>query len=368
MRHLSIFALCGFILGIGHAQVRNKDQPIIGKIGLELEEQMIIDTSRMDERPYITDFRADNEENAFLLSYEKMMKFDKHGQLIKDMRFGRGQGPAELSGRPQALFIDFHNNYYIYDGYKLAMIDKDFAFMRNIYLVLIPLAEVCVDSQGFFYTLKPRFEVEPSDTILGKFDHGGRLVKTFSSFPPMLLRVTSGIFISVSHPYAPRPIYCLTVDDHIVVALNLEYELFEYDLDGNLLSTFAVEAKREKISRQEKDIIENDLGKTKISGASTSSKTEFPQHRPAIKGLFSDERGRIYVVRSKSVLDKGTEELIDIFSRDGKYLYQTKLPAYPRYFRNGVIYFFREETDQTGEPVYKVIRSVIKNYSSLRES
>jgi hypothetical protein len=348
------------------AQVRNKDQPIIGKIELELEEQMIIDTSRMDERPYIRDCRVDNQENIFLLAYESLMKFDKHGQLMKDMKLGRGQGPAELSGRPGALFIDPHNNLYMADGYKLVALDKDFLFMRNIYLVPIPRSEVCIDDHGFFYTLKPRFKVDPSDTILGKFDHGGRLVKTFSSFPPLLFRLSSRIFLSDFHPYAPRPVYCLTVDDRIVAALNLEYELFEYDLDGNLLSTFAVEAKREKISRQEKDIIENEFGRTKISGARI--KTEFPPHRPAIKGLFSDEKSRIYVVRSKSVLDEGTEELIDIFSKDGKYLYQTKLPAYPRYFRNGVIYFFREGTDQGGEPVYRVIRSVIKNYSSLRKS
>jgi hypothetical protein len=360
--------LCGFILCISHAQVRNKDQPIIGKIELELEEQVIIDTSRMEKRPYIRDCKVDNEENVFLLTYESVMKFNKHGQLIKDMKLGRGQGPAELSAPPGRLFIDSHNNLYIYDGYKLVAIDKNFIYIRNIYLVPIPRSEVCIDSYGFFYTLKSVFEETRSYTILGKFNDAGKLVKTISSFPPMALKARPGIFLYVSHPYAPRPLYCLTVDNHIVVALNLEYQIFQYDLDGNLVSTFAVEAKREKISPQEKHIVENDVGKTRISGARINSKFEFPEHRPIIKGLFSDEKGRIYVVRAKSVLDKGTEEIIDIFSRDGKYLCQTKLPAYPNYLRNGVIYFFREETDQTGEPIYKVIRSVIKNYSSLHES
>ncbi|MEW5899936.1 MAG: hypothetical protein AB1715_00560 [Acidobacteriota bacterium] len=297
-----------------------------------------------------------------------MMKFDKHGQLIKDMKLGRGQGPAELSAPPGELFIDSHDNLYIHDGYKLVAIDKNFIFMRNIYLVPIPRSEVCIDSYGFFYTLRSVFEETRSYTILGKFNDAGKLVKTISCFPPMALKARPGIFLYVSHPYAPRPLYCLTVDNHIVVALNLEYQLFQYDLDGNLVSTIAVEAKREKISRQEKDVVENDLGKTKISGARIASEIDFPEHRPAIKGLFSDEKGRMYVVRAKSVLDKGTEEIIDIFSRDGKYLYQTKLPAYPNYLRNGVIFFFREETHQTGEPIYKVIRSVIRNYSSLRES
>jgi hypothetical protein len=365
--HLSIFALLGFILSINSVQVRNRANPIIGAIDLKLEEEIIIDTSKMEKRPFITDCKVDNEENVFLLSYESLMKFDKHGKLIKDMKLGQGQGPAELSGHPQCVFIDPHRNLYIYDGYKLVAIDENLNFMENIYIAPIPRTEVCIDSDGFFYVLKSMFEEAHSTSILGKFDKAGKLIRMISSFPAIALKARPGIFIYRSNPYAPRPLYCLTVDDHIAVALNLEYKLFKYDLDGNVILTTAVEVKREKITPQEKHIIENDLGKTKISGARIASKIDFPDYRPVIKGLLSDEKGRMYVVRAKSVLRKDTQEIVDIFSSHGKYLYQTRLPAYPIYLRNGVTYFLGEETDQGGEQIYKVIRSVIKNYGTLLE-
>jgi hypothetical protein len=68
----------------------------MGKITLELEQQIIIDTSRMEKKVFVADCRVDNAENVFLLTYENLMKLNKHGELIKNMKLGRGQGPAEL--------------------------------------------------------------------------------------------------------------------------------------------------------------------------------------------------------------------------------------------------------------------------------
>jgi hypothetical protein len=348
----------------------NRDAPRFGDLKLDLEEQILVDTATRDRGlgiAYIKDLNLDNSENFIILTYDKIMKFSAAGQLINTLKLDLGQGPGEFADRPSRFFVDSYNNFYIYDGYKLVSFDKDFIFVKNIHLALLPGSELYIDNNGFLYTLKSVFEEARSYTILGKFSGDGRLVKTISSFPDLSLKSTRGISLFISHPYAVKPLYCLTAGDRIVVAYSSEYKLFSYDLNGILQSKFAVMAKHQKIGLEEKDLIRRNLGKTKLTGLNISRDIKFPENRPFMKSIISDEKGRIYVVRVKSILNKDREELIDIFSADGKYIYQVKLPVNPKYIRRGNIFNFWEEIDEQGNVRHRISRIVIKNYHSLRE-
>jgi hypothetical protein len=91
--------------------------------------------------------------------------------------------------------------------------------------------------------------------------------------------------------------------------------------------------------------------------------------------MMSDEKGRIYVFRKKSILDEDRNEIVDIFSKEGLYLYQIKLPliqrallfSIPISICNGSIYFSDYSTrDELGVAIPKLKRLRIKEYESLK--
>jgi hypothetical protein len=90
---------------------------------------------------------------------------------------------------------------------------------------------------------------------------------------------------------------------------------------------------------------------------------EFPGHRPYFSNFMADDEGRLYVGRSKSILDKSPERLFDIFSRDGFYLYRMKLNFWPHVIKRDGFYEIRQN-EETGD--IKIIRHKIKNRAQFK--
>jgi len=99
-------------------------------------------------------------------------------------------------------------------------------------------------------------------------------------------------------------------------------------LDGNILVVFFKPERSQPISAHEKKL----LGEIK-----------YPSHRAYFKGLLNDEKGRIYILRTKSILDKSQIEEIDIFSQEGIWLYRTSLKYVLKVIRNGCIYVIAKD-------------------------
>ena len=130
--------------------------------------------------------------------------------------------------------------------------------------------------------------------------------------------------------------------------------------------------KKEKphpISRKEKDFIVNwNVEYIKRMGRNFPKKfveeaCQFPPHRPFFNKILADDKGRIYVQKMKSILDKSKEFDFDIFGRDGVYLYKMKLPFSPDFIRNGYLFDIYSE-EITGEMM--IIRYKIKNWAEIK--
>lgn len=77
-----------------------------------------------------------------------------------------------------------------------------------------------------------------------------------------------------------------------------------------------------------------------------------------------DDKERMWIQKTKSVLTEEKEIEFDIFSQDGYYLYKTTFPFHVGIIRNGYfycIYYFKE----TGEESIKRYR--IKNWKYIKE-
>ena len=89
-----------------------------------------------------------------------------------------------------------------------------------------------------------------------------------------------------------------------------------------------------------------------------------PDHRPYFRRFLSDDLGRLFVVRFKPITEKDikTSE-IDVFSKDGYYLYRMTWPLVPQVIKGGFLYEVRQD-EEAG--LTKIIRHRIKNWGDFK--
>ena len=100
-----------------------------------------------------------------------------------------------------------------------------------------------------------------------------------------------------------------------------------------------------------------------ISGEPDPRDIRYPDHRPYFGRFYNDDAGRLYVIRHRSILEKEAPQDVDVFSKDGVYLYKMTWTSIPAAILNGAFYELREDKD-TGE--YTIVRSRIKNWERMK--
>lgn len=358
-----IFLVYGFQLfsslrdpGEKGGEIKNKS-PLFGSLKLDMEEKFLIKESDTEEGyiwGMISDISIDSIGSIYLLDFpsKRILKYDKNGKFIKTI--GRvGQGPGEFV-QPLNLFIDEKDNLYVNNqGRALIVFDKDGAF-KELLRLKVDVSKFYVDEKGYIYTFTREFLESGIIKILAKLDREGNIAKKIAEFVEMDLKVIraerGGVMGSVKHPYSPDIFFCPVLEGLLCYGENSNYKFSICDFEGNLKLAFSKEEKIQSITSKEKDKFSKQEG------------VVFPPHRPFFKSILSDEKGRIWVIRVKSILEKDKTENIDIFSKDGRYLYEAELPYLPRIIRDGCIWVIdRDEEDKTA-----IKKLVIKNYNSMK--
>jgi hypothetical protein len=88
----------------------------------------------------------------------------------------------------------------------------------------------------------------------------------------------------------------------------------------------------------------------------------FPDHRPFFRVILNDDAGRFYVVRLNSILERDAPSPIDVFSKDGIYLYRMTWAFLPAAIKHGCLYEVRTDKE-TGE--VRIVRHRIENWSQM---
>jgi hypothetical protein len=90
-----------------------------------------------------------------------------------------------------------------------------------------------------------------------------------------------------------------------------------------------------------------------------------PDHRPFFSNFFGDEAGRLYVVRFRSILERDDPvRHVDVFSKDGFYLYRMTWGFLPQVIKDGFFYEVRQDKE-TGDT--RIVRHLIKNWDDFKE-
>jgi len=351
--------------------VKNPAKPMYGELVLELEEDLSIGSVEDENTMFyqIGSIDVDSQNNIYVLDSgnHRVQKFDKDGNYLQTI--GRkGQGPGEFM-RPINILLDAQGNIYVLELRKLNLFDSKGNYIKSFVLPTFIMGftagpEGNIIGHGFISSEKAQnFGV----MIL---DSEGKIIKNIAEFPGMRTVSRGNSAFSFTHSYRPQLSFSPVEKKGAVYGYGSEYKLIVADFSGETSLIIEKDEPAQSITRREKDkIIDDTLERTADDEHGrwprdvVEEGADFPDHRPLFNGIATDDTGRIYVRKQKSVLDESEEDEMDIFSTDGYYLYTTRLTLSRGLIKGGFLYD-TSYSEETGE--YKVIRYRIKNWDQIK--
>ncbi len=352
--------------------IKNPAEPFYGEILLDLEEDLSI--GREDDDNYmfygVRKIDVDDQGNIYVLEGRncRLQKFDRAGQYLQTIG-KKGQGPGEFE-KPSWFFLGEENNIYVSEYVKIHIFNSKGKFIKSILLSNFTTNFSIAPDKNIFGIASIKTEQESNECIL-KMDSKGKMIKNIAQFAAMrpVQRKGKGEMVmafAVSHEYNPDLYFSQAVNNKHLYAHSSEYSLFQVDQEGDLELIIKKEEPQHLISQKEKNKIYEHFSELaeKWPKGVVKEAVQFPHHRPFFSRIATDERGRIYVRRLGPVTDESEEVEFDIFSKEGYYLYKTKLPFTPEVIKNG--YFYDHySSEETGE--VRIKRYKVKNWGLIVE-
>jgi hypothetical protein len=359
----------------GTTIVKNPQEPYYGEMALEIEENLTVGN---EEDPNYQFYRVagialDSQSNLYVLDSgnNRVQKFDDEGNYL--LSIGReGQGPGEFE-RISSVFIDDKDTIYVSDQRRIQIFSSAGEYQESITFEN-GINEFFIDVDGNIMTHIIQNDEEGSRKYLVKYNRDGEIVQKideFSDVQAVRSQDSEGrtVAFKAYHQYNYWP-YIFPITDRIFIyTYPSEYAMTVMSNTGEVTLRIEKEEPPHSISNAEKDFIINrieerasQMGRKPPRDVLEAS-CQFPPHRPFFHGIFVDKRGRIYIRRSRSVLDESDQVAFDIFSEDGYYLYNTLLPFSPDLTRGDRFYdiFTSEETGEV-----KIKRYRIKNWDQIK--
>jgi hypothetical protein len=235
--------------------------------------------------------------------------------------------------------------------------------------------EFLITSEGHIITHTILTVDEGSKRAIIKLNPEGKIIATIAEFTDVeAVRSNtekgSTLTFKAYHQYNYWPYLYLSGTDGFVYAYPFEYKIFHVNSNGEFSQIIQREIAPNLISREEKNFIIDGIKKQtkrrgiKITDDVLETACQFPSHRPFFNRILLDDVGRIYVRNARSVIDRNVAVQLDIFSKEGIYLYRTSLPFTPDMIHKGQMYdvFTSQETGEAEVKRYK-----IKNWGQLEE-
>ena len=284
--------------------------------------------------------------------------YDRSGRYVRTI--GRqGQGPGEYVFPSQVLFGP-QGDLYIHAGREIIVYGSDGAYKTKLLLKTF-LSPVMIGHDGTVLTTsQPSIAPGGQKRSIVQLDANGSILRTIAEFRGELFE---GQNVIVYHWYGSEIEFSPVTGESFCYGFSDEYKVYVADIKGRTILIITKDEKPQAISGKEKDATKKD-GIWAAMGRAQKYEdyVVFPDHRPFFRVILNDDAGRFYVVRFNSILERDPPSPVDVFSKDGIYLYKMTWPFIPAAIRHGYLYEVRSD-NETGE--VRIVRHRIKNWSRM---
>lgn len=345
--------------------IANPETPKFGSFAFELEEDLAIGDVEDEDYffPRRVTLSVDDAGNIYVCDNgnRRVQQYDRNGTFVRTV--GRqGQGPGEYT-YPSRLFLDKAGNPVVEGNRSLLRYDKDGVFQEKIalkgsYMRLIP-----GPNGTYIGSTQPNALAEGgARTAVIQIGENGEPVGTIAEFP---VSANTAARATVLHWYTNHALFARRSADSFYYGFSREYKITVADSDGGTVFVFKKKSEPLSITAEEKELTTK-KGVYLVSGTRDVEKAiAFPDHRPFFASFFSDDAGHLYVIRFKSIFEREENmSRVDVFSKDGIYLYEMSWPFIPALIKNGFLYEVREN-EETGD--IRVMRHTIVNWNQFKD-
>lgn len=348
----------------GIRTVKNPENPRNGEFVFDLVEDLAIGNDKDDAYLFPEGVTVSIDDNGvfYVCDYgnRRVQVYGRDGTFVRTL--GRvGQGPGEYRF-PSSVLLDESGNILVSDARSLVVFSREGLFLRNILLKAFLPMPMAGPGGTIIGTTQPnpRAEGGPKNELIQLGPDGERL-RTLAEFP--IYGVSKdGI---LRHWYTGGISYCRRTADSVYYGFSQDYRIRVIDGEGRVLLDFSKPEKAQAITAEEEKTT-REKGSFIWSGRGEPRKADLgmPDHRPFFSRFFSDDAGRLYVVRFRSILerDNPTKD-VDVFSKDGIYLYRMTWPFMPQVIKDGFLYDVRQDEDKG---LNRIIRYRIANWDDFK--
>jgi hypothetical protein len=343
--------------------VKNPAEPLYGEFAFDLKEDLRLGGDPAKEASYFPKGAmvfVDAAANLFVTDSgnRRVQMFDKTGSFVRTI--GRqGQGPGEYMF-PGGLNFDAEGNIWIDSGRQMVVFSKDGLFVRNVTVARSLMRKMVGPGGSIIGVIQPSLGQGDPKLELIKIEPDGKTSRTLAQFRNELSQAKEAMAF---HHYSTWISFAPVSADSFAYGFSGEYKILIADVEGKTSLVMTKAEKSQAISGAEKDeTLKNGLYAW-MGGERKDEGVFFPDRRPFFGQFMADDAGRLYVLRTNSILEKGAPNRIDVFSAEGIFLYRMAWTFRPAAIRAGFLYEARQdpETDET-----LVVRSKITNWEAMK--
>ncbi len=338
--------------------IKNPGESLYGSIKLDLEDDLSIGKEE-DENYFfyrIRDVNVDVQGNIYAVDMGnfRIQKFDSSGRYLQTI--GRqGQGPGEFELPLKLWFDDATGSILVRSRVtSIDILDPQGNFIKRITLKNVIYDFEPITRELFFAVSGKTSEDELTNThVLCQLNQDGEVRRVIAEHPFTVYtqRMSGGAILSMSTDYELSLMLEKVPPASFVFGYSKEYELKVIDGDGRNLFKIVKAEPYPKFSSEEKKSLR---------------KIPVPGYKPYFFSILSDSEGRIYVQRNMAMMGRVRADTVnkevDVFGKDGYFLFTTALPPNTCVIRNGCIYGWIVDEDKGTETVK---RFRIKNWNRL---
>jgi hypothetical protein len=347
----------------GIKTVRNPETPRYGTFSFDLTEDLVIGSESDDAYffPYSAGIAVDGDGRICVVDFgnRRVQVFDKEGRYVRTL--GRvGQGPGEYRF-PSSVMADAAGNIIVNDSARFLIYYSPEGLFQKTITLKTSLALPLLGPGGTIVgpaPLSPRAEGGPKNRLI-QLGPDGEVLRTLAEYP------ACGVVLDlvIRHWYTCHVSACLRSADSLYYGYDLDYTVRVADQKGRPLFAFTKAVRPMPISAEEKALTRKEgIFTWEGQGDPKGTDLGMPSHRPFWSSFISDDLGRLYVIRFLTILEQDrTTRDVDVFSRDGSYLYTMMLPFVPQVIKGGYLYEARHDE----EGLTRIIRHRITNWGEF---